>query len=332
MSVEAKERRDYSARMTTRTLLFSLLAGTFLTSAAQAQMYPGQGITVNTGVINGGGYSSPYGRGNAYPDVIHLHMPAPAPVHHHHVAAKPKPADSDVAATAPAPAETTPAPAAPAPAPSNSPYPPPLDSLTPDTPAAAPAPAPAKHTHHTKAAQAAPAPAPAPAADDSTGQDAALPLTLDPQAEHPVSQAPKHKHADAAKPQKTADADTAPATTVVAAQPSDTATGMTRRSQILFPRGEPDISSSTVDKMRAVAADLTTLLGAGASRVQLDAYGGAPGDKSSDARRLSLKRALGVRQLLIEDGVPSEKIDVRALGGIDDGGAPDRVDVLVRGG
>jgi hypothetical protein len=34
---------------------------------------------------------------------------------------------------------------------------------------------------------------------------------------------------------------------------------------------------------------------------------------------------------LIEDGVPSEKIDVHAMGGADDGGATDRVDVFVRG-
>ena len=54
--------------------------------------------------------------------------------------------------------------------------------------------------------------------------------------------------------------------------------------------------------------------------MQLLAYGGQRGDKSSDARRLSLKRALIVRQLLIDNGVPSERIDVRAMGGVDDNG------------
>ena len=61
-------------------------------------------------------------------------------------------------------------------------------------------------------------------------------------------------------------------------------------------------------------------------------YGGAPGDKGSDARRLSLKRALAIRQVLIDNGVPSTKIDVRAMGGIDDHGNTDRVDVFVRAG
>ena len=78
--------------------------------------------------------------------------------------------------------------------------------------------------------------------------------------------------------------------------------------------------------------DLTTALESGSSRVQLEAYGGAPGDKSSDARRLSLKRALAVRQLLIDNGVPSNRIDVRAMGGIDDKGPTDRVDVFLRAG
>jgi hypothetical protein len=37
-----------------------------------------------------------------------------------------------------------------------------------------------------------------------------------------------------------------------------------------------------------------------------------------------------VRQLLIDDGVPSARIDVRAMGGSDDSGPADRVDVFVR--
>jgi len=61
----------------------------------------------------------------------------------------------------------------------------------------------------------------------------------------------------------------------------------------------------------------------------VEAYGGTLGDKSSDARRLSLRRALTVRQLLIDNGVPSDRIDVRALGGAEQG-MPDRVDVFVK--
>ena len=98
----------------------------------------------------------------------------------------------------------------------------------------------------------------------------------------------------------------------------------------MFAKGDSEPSPAQFKGVKLLAGDIATALESGASRVELDAYGGTPGDKSSDARRLSLKRALAVRQLLIDDGVPSSRIDVRALGGIDDRGAPDRVDVFVR--
>ena len=66
------------------------------------------------------------------------------------------------------------------------------------------------------------------------------------------------------------------------------------------------------------------------TRLQLTAYASAPGaDNASQARRLSLSRALAVRSYLIEKGVKSTRIDVRALGNKNEGGPADRVDVLV---
>ena len=64
--------------------------------------------------------------------------------------------------------------------------------------------------------------------------------------------------------------------------------------------------------------------------IQIQAFGGRRGDKGSDARRLSLKRALAIRQVLIDDGVAAERIDVRAMGGADDSGPADRVDVYIK--
>ena len=55
------------------------------------------------------------------------------------------------------------------------------------------------------------------------------------------------------------------------------------------------------------------------------------GDKSSESRRLSLRRALAIRQLLIDKGIPANRIDVKAMGGIDDHGNADRVDIWLRG-
>jgi outer membrane protein OmpA-like peptidoglycan-associated protein len=108
--------------------------------------------------------------------------------------------------------------------------------------------------------------------------------------------------------------------------------GLTKRGAVMFEKGATNPSPVQFSGVKLLAGDLTTALESGSSRVQLEAYGGAPGDKSSDARRLSLKRALAVRQLLIDNGVPSNRIDVRAMGGIDDKGPTDRVDVFLRAG
>jgi outer membrane protein OmpA-like peptidoglycan-associated protein len=100
---------------------------------------------------------------------------------------------------------------------------------------------------------------------------------------------------------------------------------------IPFAAGASSPAAGDVTAIHTLAASLSAALSSGSGRVQLDSYGGPRGDKSSDSRRLSLKRALVVRELLIEDGIPSEKIDVRALGGADDGGETDRVDIFLRG-
>lgn len=127
-----------------------------------------------------------------------------------------------------------------------------------------------------------------------------------------------------------------PRETVTAAriEPTRAETGrqskLAKRTEIVFAGDAVEPAPSTVSELRTLAGDLSVTLRNGAGRVQLEAFGGKRGDKSSNARRLSLKRALAVRALLIESGVPSDRIDVRALGGADDGGTADRVDVFVR--
>lgn len=64
-------------------------------------------------------------------------------------------------------------------------------------------------------------------------------------------------------------------------------------------------------------------------RVQLAAYAGGPGYPAGAARRLSLSRVLAVRSYLIDKGVSSTRIDVRAFGGRAADGAPDRVDATI---
>ena len=102
--------------------------------------------------------------------------------------------------------------------------------------------------------------------------------------------------------------------------------GLTKRSVILFAAGASDPAQSALGSIKFLAGDLNSSMTGAGSRIQLLAYGGEKGDKGSDARRLSLKRALAIRQVLIDSGVPAERIDVRAMGGADDGGPTDRVD------
>jgi outer membrane protein OmpA-like peptidoglycan-associated protein len=106
--------------------------------------------------------------------------------------------------------------------------------------------------------------------------------------------------------------------------------GLTKRSVILFAPQAADPADSALGAIKFLAGDLTAAMNTASARIQIQAYGGNRGDKGSDARRLSLKRALAVRQVLIDDGVPAERIDVRAMGGVDDKGPADRVDVFVK--
>ena len=63
-------------------------------------------------------------------------------------------------------------------------------------------------------------------------------------------------------------------------------------------------------------------------RVQLLAYASSADGSASSVRRKSLSRALSVRKFLMDKGVQSTRIEVRALGDQNEGGAPDRVDAI----
>lgn len=65
-------------------------------------------------------------------------------------------------------------------------------------------------------------------------------------------------------------------------------------------------------------------------RVQLHGYANGSSESPSQARRLSLFRALSVRTYLLKKGIRSTRIDVRALGKKEDGNAPNRVDVIIQ--
>jgi outer membrane protein OmpA-like peptidoglycan-associated protein len=106
--------------------------------------------------------------------------------------------------------------------------------------------------------------------------------------------------------------------------------GLAKQGVILFAHDADAPAESALDSIRLLAGQLNGSMTRAQSRVELMAYGGNKGDKGSDARRLSLKRALAIRQVLIDAGVSSARIDVHAQGGVDDTGPTDRVDVYVK--
>ena len=85
-----------------------------------------------------------------------------------------------------------------------------------------------------------------------------------------------------------------------------------------------DIDRASLPRLDALAEQFRS----SGRRILLKAFAGRAGDKSHEAHRLALRRGLAVRRYLISRGVPSTKIDVRAVGGATDGGYLDRVDVV----
>ena len=291
----------------TSTLCTSLVLTAALCGPATAQHYLGDDVTVNNSAPGLGYLLYPggmYGRsvralrqpGEHTDGRIHLHMPS-----HHHL---------NVAATTTKPVRIA---SIPAPRKPETPMTKDLTTLPEDSAARLVGPqtlpvAPPPHL-----ATKPPRPAAHP---EALGGATSVPFAMGYTARPPV----------ATKTPRMASATPPAAVTPSAA----VAAGLRKQTSIPFAIAANSPTSTEVEAIHTLASSLNAALSAGATKIQLNAYGGPPGDKSSDSRRTSLKRALVVRELLIEDGVPSEKIDVRAMGGVDDGGAADRVDVFVR--
>ncbi len=114
----------------------------------------------------------------------------------------------------------------------------------------------------------------------------------------------------------------APATQTASREPAPAS------QNVAFASGTSSLSSASQKQLDGVAAQLNAQPDA---RMQLLAYAGEPNMSSSKARRLSLSRALAVRSYLINKGVKSTRIDVRALGNQVPEGSPSRVDLRVIG-
>ena len=99
-----------------------------------------------------------------------------------------------------------------------------------------------------------------------------------------------------------------------------------RAMQIVFKSTASKLPDTAKAGLKTLAAKLK---GQPALRLQLMAYAGGESLSSGKARRLSLSRALSVRSYLIENGVRSTRIDVRALGNKTAEEPSNRVDVTV---
>jgi len=96
--------------------------------------------------------------------------------------------------------------------------------------------------------------------------------------------------------------------------------------RIVFDQDSSKLPQDARDALKALSDQLK---GQEGLRLQLLAYAGNADMSASAARRLSLSRALAVRSHLIESGVRSTRIDVRALGNKSSDKVTERVDITV---
>jgi outer membrane protein OmpA-like peptidoglycan-associated protein len=128
-----------------------------------------------------------------------------------------------------------------------------------------------------------------------------------------------------AAPAKAAPSTPAPAKTA-SLPPAPREPATTGSVRVLFDGGSARLSADGTNALKKVAQSLA---GDDKLRIQLLAYAGGSDETASQARRLSLSRALAARSYLIGEGVRSTRIDVRALGNKSEGGPADRIDIVV---
>lgn len=195
---------------------------------------------------------------------------------------------------------------------------PPREGAAPATSPTAPAPAPV-------ATNASPAPA-------ATGVASATP-TSPASAPPPASIPTANPSAAAVTAMNTPPTIAAPPSTPAqlpvtpAAAPAVVGSASGSSSRVIFAASATDLPESAKRDLDALVQKLTA---SEQQRIQLVAYAAGATDDANQARRVSLSRAIAVRSYLIEHGVRSSRMDVRALGNrSDNGDPPDRVDIVM---
>ena len=228
--------------------------------------------------------------------------------------------------------DVDPVPAAPPPPPPPAPEPAAAEPAASTEPRAAPAPQEeaATPTPETPAPE---APANATAAPETTAvPEPEVQEALEPADTPPAPQAPAPQAS--VEPPAARPADAEPAIETRTSEPQqqaalppepDTAVQQEVLARVLFTDGQDEVAADG----NAALNDLAQSLQADESqRIQLLAYAAGDSSQVNQARRLSLSRALAVRQFLIAQGIRSTRMDVRALGNNVPDGPPNRVDIV----
>jgi outer membrane protein OmpA-like peptidoglycan-associated protein len=96
-------------------------------------------------------------------------------------------------------------------------------------------------------------------------------------------------------------------------------------TRILYTGESDDVPPEATAGLDTIAQDMMANQD---KRIQVLSYAAGTEDTESKARRKSLARGLAIRSYLMKAGVPSTRIDVRALGNKAEGGPADRVDII----
>jgi outer membrane protein OmpA-like peptidoglycan-associated protein len=172
-------------------------------------------------------------------------------------------------------------------------------------------------------------PAPEPTPKQPASSDAATPPSkpaVTATAPPPLASAPGIT-ARAPVPPSTAVPPTTPAAGSPPVQMAAATTVGNPANTLAFKPGVTDLGSGDQPVIDAVA---NRLLANENFRVQLISHATGGADDAMEARRVSLARAVAVRAYLVAKGVPSQRIDVRALGNhVDSGPVADQLDLVV---
>jgi outer membrane protein OmpA-like peptidoglycan-associated protein len=98
------------------------------------------------------------------------------------------------------------------------------------------------------------------------------------------------------------------------------------RARLLFGKESAALSKAEKDKLKPIAA---RMISEEKALLVIYAYAAGDGSNTSDARRLSLSRALAVRRAITGHGIPTIRTEIRALGARAGEGPSDRVDLVL---